>query len=396
VKDGLVSDTTLGAFRLGPTLLLPGAASGPLAGLTFAAKDLFDIAGHRTGAGNPTWLQEARPATATAEAVTRLVAAGASCVGKTHTDEFAFSLGGVNAHYGAPENPAAPGRTPGGSSSGSAAAVAGGLVDFALGTDTGGSVRVPASYCGLVGLRTSHGEISTARMVPLAPSFDTVGWFTRSARLARRIADVLLPPATPAHPERLALLSDALDVVDAPVADATVAAATGLAERVGLPLTTARLPEAGIDTWLTTFRTHQTYEAFAAHGAWVAAHPEAVAPDVAARFASGGRVDADTFRAAQQTRARLRAALSRWLIDTRTVLLLPSAAGPATPLDTPEADLAVVRTNTLRLTCIASITGAPGLGLPLAEVDGLPLGLCLLGAPGSDRALLDLAVHSSS
>ena len=138
---------------------LDGASDGPLRGLTFAVKDVFDIAGHRTGNGNPVWLATHAPAARTASAVERLLAAGARVVGKTHTDELAYSLNGENVHYGTPTNPRAPGRIPGGSSSGSAAAVAGGLVDFALGTDCGGSVRLPASYCGIYGIRTSHGLV---------------------------------------------------------------------------------------------------------------------------------------------------------------------------------------------------------------------------------------------
>jgi amidase len=178
---------------------LAGSGSGPLTGLTFAAKDVFDIAGHRTGNGNPVWLETHPPAERTASAVQRLLDAGARMVGKTHTDDMAYSLNGENVHYGTPVNPVAPGRIPGGSSSGSVAAVAGGLVDFALGTDCGGSVRLPASYCGVYGLRPTHGLVPADGVVPLAPSFDTVGWFARDAALMRRIGEVLLPRARAGH-----------------------------------------------------------------------------------------------------------------------------------------------------------------------------------------------------
>ncbi|MDQ2103939.1 amidase family protein, partial [Azospirillum isscasi] len=174
---------------------IPGAADGPLAGLRFAVKDLFHIAGLPTGAGNPDWLRTHEVPQETAPAVRRLLDAGARVAGKTLTDELAWSLAGENAHYGTPENPKAPGRIPGGSSSGSASAVAGGAVDFAIGTDTGGSIRLPASYCGLYGLRPTHGAVPLDGSVPLAPSFDTVGWFAREAALLRRVGAVLLPPA---------------------------------------------------------------------------------------------------------------------------------------------------------------------------------------------------------
>ena len=158
---------------------LTGAAAGPLAGLTCAIKDLFDIAGYVTGGGNPDWHASHEAARRTAPVVQKLLDAGATIVGKTHTDELSRGIFGENAHYGTPINPKAPGRVPGGSSSGSAAAVAGQLVDFALGTDTGGSVRVPASFCGIYGLRPSHGRLPFEGVLPQAPSFDTIGWFAR-------------------------------------------------------------------------------------------------------------------------------------------------------------------------------------------------------------------------
>src|SRR5262245_20127130 len=172
-----------GAFCQHVDVRLAGTTTGPLAGLTFAAKDLFDIAGSRVCAGNPDWLRTHAPAEKTAPAVQILLGAGATLVGKTLTDELAFSMSGENIHYGTPLNPAAPDRIPGGSSSGSASATASKLVDFALGTDTSGSIRVPASYCGLFSMRPTHGRISCQGVVPLAPSFDTIGWFARDAAL---------------------------------------------------------------------------------------------------------------------------------------------------------------------------------------------------------------------
>ena len=150
---------TLGAFCHHTHVTLPGSETGPLATLSLAVKDVFHIKGHPTGAGNPDWLRTHPVAGTTAPAVQRLLDAGAHIVGKTHTDELAYSLNGENVHYGTPVNPNAAGRIPGGSSSGSAAAVAGGLVDFAIGTDCGGSVRLPASYCGIFGFRPTHGRI---------------------------------------------------------------------------------------------------------------------------------------------------------------------------------------------------------------------------------------------
>ncbi|MDP6620082.1 MAG: amidase family protein, partial [Nitrospinota bacterium] len=176
----------LGAFCDWTEVHLPGKAGGPLAGLRFAVKDLYDVEGHVTGRGNPDWLATHGPAESTAPAVARLVEAGATMIGKTITDELAFSLFGENFHYGTPVNTRAPDRVPGGSSSGSASAVAGGLVDFAVGSDTGGSVRVPASFCGILGIRPTHGRISLEGCMPLAPSLDTVGWFANDPELLER------------------------------------------------------------------------------------------------------------------------------------------------------------------------------------------------------------------
>ena len=180
MPKGQVKDE-LGAFITHAKVRIEGAAEGPLAGLAFAAKDLYDVAGVITGCGNPDWIRTHEPAGTTAPAVETLLAAGATLVAKTLTDELAYSINGENHHFGTPVNVNAPGRIPGGSSSGSASAVAGGMVDFALGSDTGGSVRVPASFCGIYGLRTTHGRISLDAIQALAPSFDTVGWFARDA-----------------------------------------------------------------------------------------------------------------------------------------------------------------------------------------------------------------------
>ena len=205
-----------------------GAPDGPLRGLTFAVKDVFDIAGHRTGNGNPLWLETHPPATRTASAVERLLAAGAKMVGKTYTDELAYSLNGENVHYGTPINPRAPGRIPGGSSSGSAVAVAGGLVDFALGSDCGGSVRLPASYCGIYGIRTTHGLVPADGVVDLAKSFDTVGWFARDAAMMLRVGEVLLPSARDFVPKRLLIAEDAFAFVGAEIAAALATAVAKL------------------------------------------------------------------------------------------------------------------------------------------------------------------------
>ena len=204
----------LGALRLRLDMKEP-VDHGPLSGLSFAAKDMFDIEGLVTGGGNPDWLATHDPAQSTAPSVRACLDAGAHLISIAIADELAFSPFGENVYYGTPLNSAAPDRVPGGSSSGSASATAGGLVDFALGTDTAGSVRIPASYCGIYGLRPTHGRISAEGVLPLSPSYDTVGWFARDADMLARVGDVLLNGNdVGGQVRRLLWLDDAFELAD--------------------------------------------------------------------------------------------------------------------------------------------------------------------------------------
>jgi amidase len=379
---------TVGAFIVGPAVLAVGAADGALAGLTFAVKDLFDVEGQPTGAGNPDWLADfGSAASATAPAVQRLIDAGATLVGKTHTDELAYSIAGTNGHYGTPVNVNAPGRIPGGSSSGSAAAVAAGLVDAALGTDTGGSVRVPASYCGIFGLRPSWGRVPAAGVIPLSPSFDTVGVFARHPRLLRDMATALFggDVRTSAPVEALVVAPDVWTLADADASSALRRALDGF----DLPLVEEDLLDAddSFDQWMAAFRTMQSYEAWGSHGAWITSRRPTFAPDVAERFEAASRVTPAEVDAARVVRRRAAERL-RSLLGDRRVLAIPSTCGPAPTA----AGAGAVRARTLRLTCIAGHAGAPVVSVPLAAVDGLPLGLSLVGTPGQDEQVLDLAV----
>jgi Asp-tRNA(Asn)/Glu-tRNA(Gln) amidotransferase A subunit family amidase len=205
----------------GLTSPIRGAEGGVLTGLTAVVKDVFDIAGERTGAGSPEWLADAGISHATAPAVQQMLDAGAAVVAKTVCDELMFSITGSNAHYGTPLNPRVPDRLPGGSSSGSASATASGACDIALGTDTAGSVRVPAALCGVFGLRTTHGRVSMAGVVPMAPSFDSVGWFAPTAGLLRLAGGALLGSgARRAEVVRIRLATDLIAAADGHVAAA--------------------------------------------------------------------------------------------------------------------------------------------------------------------------------
>jgi amidase len=246
----LIPADAVNAFVDYPDVPVPNAVTGPLAGLTFAVKDIFDVAGYPTGCGNPLKRRESGPAKAHAPIVAALLAAGARFVGKTHTAELAFSLDGRNAHYGTPTNPAARGRVPGGSSSGSAAAVAAGLCDFALGSDTGGSVRGPASFCGIIGLRPTYGRTDLHATMPLAASFDTAGWFARSMEIYERVAPVVLGDDTSGPPlKRLIRVGDAFQLLFGAPETSALAGGMAAAERTLGAAKTVTIAPDGLAEW---------------------------------------------------------------------------------------------------------------------------------------------------
>lgn len=386
-------DNRLGCFCPHGDIHIKGKEGGPLSGLSFAAKDLFDIEGHVTGAGNPDWLATHAPAKATASSVQMLLDAGASLHGKTITDELAYSLAGVNMHYGTPVNAACPDRLPGGSSSGSASAVAGGLVDFALGTDTGGSVRVPANNCGLYGIRTSHGRIAKDGLVALADSFDTVGWFTRDARTLARVGDILLGPRKSFPAGRLVIAADCFDLVNGDVRTALQPIVQKLIALVGprhyVTLSPNDNPD-GFESWLTAFRHIQGHEAWQAHGDWIGKTQPKMAPEIAERFDLGRQVTAEQFAAAQTVRETARRRIAA-LLRPGDVLCLPTSSGPAPVKTMTGAAEGAYRAAMLKLTCPGGLTGLPQVTLPLAKLEGCPLGISIAGLPGSDWMLLGLA-----
>jgi amidase len=367
-----------------------GRAGGPLADRTFAVKDLLDVAGCVTGGGNPDWAAAQRPAERHAVAVQRLLDAGATLVGKTRTDELSRGIFGENAHDGAPRHPLAADRVTGGSSSGSAAAVAGGLADLALGTDTGGSVRVPASFCGLYGMRPSAGRVPLDGCMPQAPGFDTIGWLARDAETFARAGEALLATASDAlAPARLVVLEDAFALADEPVRRALEEAAGRVATRFA---THARrtLSDHALDTWREQQVTLQAHEAWHTFRDWLDRANPRLIYEVADAFLRGARVDDATAARARAFLAARRAEVLQWL-DAGAVLCLPTAPCVAPLRGQPRSVMWPLRSRVLALTCIAGTLGAPQLSVPLASVDGLPVGLSFIAAPGGDETLLALA-----
>jgi amidase len=377
-----------GAFVPGGQFVREPTGSGTLDGLRFAVKDLIDVEGLVTSGGNPDWAASQAPAAADAPAVRALRAAGASLVGKTVTDELAFSLEGENHHHGTPRNPRAPGRLPGGSSSGSAVAVAAGLADVALGTDTGGSVRVPASFCGVFGFRPTHGRVPLDGVVPFAPSFDTVGWFAATGEVLQRAGRVLLgSTGTSTAPLHLVRLDDALAAADPGSRTRLVPLARALGALDGFDVF-----EGDRASWLRAYQVLQGAEIRETLGGWIAERRPRFGPSIAPRFhglAGIAAAEVDTWRVWRAAQVRRLHAL--FPADRPTAWVLPSAPGVALRRTASADDRGRFYDVALALGAIAGHAGLPQVSLPLATSDGLPVGLSVIGPPGSDEALLALA-----
>jgi amidase len=379
------------AFMPYPRVPVPHAGTGALAGLSFGVKDLFHVAGYPTSGGQPLLLALLGVQQRTAPTVQKLLAAGARFAGKTVTDELAFSMNGQNAHFGSPVNGAAPLRITGGSSSGSASAVSNGLCDFALGTDTGGSVRAPASHCGLVGLRPTHGRVSLQDALDLSPSFDTCGWFARDVPTFARVADVLLGDDPCVLPGNVRLLAPTdLWALATPAAVDALAPVRSRIEDIVGPATPVKAVLDDLDTMYWQYRYAQGYEAWQVDGAFITRFAAPLGPDVAQRFTWCSEVTQAQASGARAFRERFRAHLTDLLGDDG-VLLLPTMPDIAPLSNETGAALEDYRNRALRLLCSAGLAGLPQLSLPLAQRDGAPLGISLVGPSGSDRSLVRLA-----
>lgn len=373
---------------------ITGSGEGPLAGLTFAVKDIIDVAGQTTGGGNPDWYHSHEPATRHATAVQRLLDAGADMVGKTITEEFAYGLIGENYHYGTPVNPRVEGGVPGGSSSGSASVVANGQADFALGTDTGGSVRVPASFCGLYGIRPSHGRVSLDGIMPLAPSLDTCGWFARDAGLLRTIGSVLLDESLAVPAQRVFLAEDAFDLADDNVREALESAIARVEERVGAlqVLRPSELAELrGYDLWKSTIQVIRGSEAATSHLAWMRESDAEMGPGFRDRFEAGAAYTPGEIADAKSRRALVESYMTDLLGDN-AVMLVPAAPSAAPQGGADEAVYDRLRINNEMYNCTAPLARLPQVSVPLGETPNGPVGLGLIAGHGNDEMLLDLAV----
>jgi amidase len=380
----------LGAFVPGQIFRIAGRSGGPLSGLTFAAKDLFDVASRPTGGGNPDWARTHPVPERHAWAVQTLLDAGAELIGKTITDEVSLGILGENPFEGTPANPRAPGRVPGGSSAGSAAVVAAGICDVALGTDTGGSVRVPASFCGIYGIRPTHGRLDLTGMMAQAPGSDTTGWFARDAETFALISSVLIGETIPDElPRRLVIASDAFAFADPDTAAALEPMVARLRELIGEAREDIMAPP-GLASWARAQRTLQPFEAWQTFQDWIERANPRFQFSVARNLLQGAAIPAAERAWASLVRDEARGRM-RQLLPPGTILCLPTTPFPAPPRGQPLSATDALRNRINCLCAQGGLTGVPQVNLPGAAVDGLPVGLSIIGPRGGDASLVAVA-----
>uniref|UniRef100_A0A1D1XLT5 Amidase 1 n=1 Tax=Anthurium amnicola TaxID=1678845 RepID=A0A1D1XLT5_9ARAE len=392
----------------------------PLGGLTFAVKDIFDVSGYVTGFGNPDWARTHASAAMTSPAVMTIIRAGATCVGKTVMDEMAYSINGENKHYGTPTNPAAPDRVPGGSSSGSAVSVAAEIVDFSIGTDTGGSVRVPAAYCGIFGFRPSHGAVSTTGVIPMAQSFDTIGWFSRDPMILAKVGEVLLQlPITKTElPSKILIPEDCFLHLSSQGSRACQILTESVRKTIGCHVLchlnlgeyiankvpslhnfvhkhlVASTEKQGtipaLSALSSAMRSLQRCEFKSNHGEWVKTVRPDLGPGIFERVWEAVKTtEEDVVPHCHAVRSELQAALNELLKDNG-VLALPTVPGPPPKLLTEASLLENFRAKAFSLLSIAGMSGFCQVTIPLGKNENFPMSISLLGRHGSDVFLLNL------
>jgi amidase len=359
-----------------------------LTGQRLAVKDVFDVEGLRTGGGNPEWLAQQAPAAHTSLPVRALLEQGAQWIGKTVTDELTYSLAGINAHYGTPVNPSDPARIPGGSSSGSAVAVAAGHADIGLGTDCGGSIRLPASYCGIWGIRPTHGRIPADGCLTLAHSFDTVGWFARDAQTLTDVFEVLAHSKVPDHVSQpvLRVPRHMLALVEPEVSKrfSSVLSLLGNIEE-------SLLLGDALSKWAQAFRVLQGAEIAQRHGAWAQAHIDSFGADVRRRMEASVELTGHDVSLAESTRTEAMRSMARAFDEPGVYWIVPTLPWIAPRADASLHEVDEVRARSQQMLCIAGLAGLPQVSMPWTMFEGAPLGMSIIGARGDDEGVLSVA-----
>jgi amidase len=362
------------------------ASKGLLDHMNFAVKDAFAVKGHVNSAGNPDWQRTHSTAQKNAWAVDQLLKNGALLRGMTVTDELMYSLKGDNIHFPPTINPYLPESFSGGSSSGSAVAAAAGLTDFAIGTDTGGSVRIPSSYCGLFGIRPTHGVISLDGVIPLAPSFDTVGWMAQKPDVLAAVGECLLPAQEKSSYRNFYMLEEAWELISSETVKATLNHSVSQLFS-GRTVQHCHLPFSSLSELVETFRIIQGIEAWQAHGRWIEENHPQFGKDIAGRFDAASKMKRDeVFEHAVQIKKQFRQDMKN-LLGSDSLLILPTTYGPAPKRNASFEESEKVRAQTMKLTCIAGVSGLPQVTIPVMD-QGRPIGLSLISGDSTDKQLL--------
>jgi len=391
----LINDTDcfVERFELAPS------GSGTLDGFSFTVKDNIHVKGRRTSYGNRSWRESHPPATYNALCVDQLLSAGATCVGKVVSDEFTYSLAGENSFYGTPLNPKAAGRIPGGSSSGSASSVADGQADFSVGTDSGGSVRVPASFCGIWGMRPSLHRISEAGVLPFMPSVSTVGLLAADFAVLRKSMRVVLRSGTrlTVKPRRLVLLEDAFALADADIRDAAERRLATIAERAGLRPEWIRLASIAGDGTFDLRKCNeqalgvmQTIEFQNTVGDWIESGAPELGAGLTAFYPAVRAFDRHRHLDGIALCERLFESIGDFMADG-TIVCFPTTPTVA-PLKGALSDAGTASSfyeKTLAVTSFAGVGRLPEISAPLLTVDGCPVGVSFAAGHYRDEFLLD-------
>lgn len=369
-------------------IAIKGFDNGPLKGLTFAAKDVFKILGSTYGNGHPEWLRTNSPDDFTSSLITRLLESGADLIGKTICDELCFSISGENWNYGSPINPHDPRRYAGGSSSGTGAATAGGLVDFAIGSDCLGSVRVPASYNGLLGLRPTYKRIPNDGEAPYCESMDVLAYVAKDREVFKTVSKVMLgEDKLPVKFKKLIIAKDCFNDVNMDVKQALKPAIDFIGENLS-SVEEINISPDGLDKWVDVFRIIQGYEVWESYGSWIRKYNPRLSRGPKERLAWASTITMQQYKDAYSKRQAIIDRINN-LVSNDTLIIMPTAASIAPLRSAPLEEINTTRSQSSSLLCVSPLTNTPQLTLPMINQHNVPLGISLIGPQDTDLSLVE-------
>ena len=364
--------------------------TGTLKNLNFLVKDMCKVKDHRTSCGNPDFYQKCIPANDYAPFLKEILEAGATLKGITICDEFFYSLIGENSHYGTPANLNAPGCVPGGSSSGSAAALTTNLYDFSIGSDTGGSVRVPASFCGLFGIRPTHNRINTEDVYPMAPSFDTLGWFAKDIDIFKNVGSVLLNSneKTEFSFKEFVIAEDILELASPEI----IKLFNNYINDKFPEIKKIRLSKHNKEEIADNFRILQGGEIKENIIPWILENKPKISPEINNRIEMAMKITTDEINKAQKFREKLKLEIDKSL-PKEIIALFPTTPFSSLKCGQSDKQLASYRKKLMEFTSIAGMTSRPQISMPKFKDNTGPIGISLLGWQYSDEILLEKLMY---